>query len=214
MGVEEYLPGKWRLFVGSNKRSLKYVLLYNRNEYSPVPIGDSVHVKEKYEKIKVVLNLLKYQERNWIICIDLKMVNCLLGQQSGYIKYPCFWCLWASHAKEQHWVQRKWPKHKMLTVGKHNIIHEQLVYKEKIVFPPLNIRLDLMKQFVMTLDKDGACFQYISNVFPGLSKEKKWELLMGQNLSVNSRQKLCTINDISLKRCLAISCNSYQEFAW
>ena len=102
----------------------------------------------------------------------------------------------------------------MLTVGKHNIIHEQLVDKEKIVFPPLNIRLDLMKQFVMTLDKDGACFQYISDVFPGLSKEKKWELLMGQNLSVNSRQKLCTINDISLKRCLAISCNSYQEFAW
>ena len=68
MGVEEYLPGKWRLFVGSNKRSLKYVLLYNRNEYSPVPIGDSVHVKEKYEKIKVVLNLLKYQERNCIDC--------------------------------------------------------------------------------------------------------------------------------------------------
>ena len=61
----------------------------------------------------------------------------------------------------------------MLTVGKHNIIHEQLVDKEKIAFPPLNISLCLMKQFVMTLDKDGACFQYISDVFPGLSKEKK-----------------------------------------
>ena len=30
-----------------------------------------------------------------------------------------------------------------------------------------------MKQFVKALDKDGACFQYISDAFPGLSEEKK-----------------------------------------
>ena len=37
-----------------------------------------------------------------------------------------------------------------------------------------------MQQFVKVLDKDGACFQYISDAFPGLSKEqkKKWEFLM------------------------------------
>ena len=61
----------------------------------------------------------------------------------------------------------------MLTVGKHNIIHGQLVDKEKIVFPLLHIRLGLMKQFAKALDKDGACFQDISDTFPCLSKEKK-----------------------------------------
>ena len=86
MGVEEYLLGEWRLFVDSNKESLKSVLLYNGNEYSPVPTGHSIHVKEKYKEIKMVLNLLKYQEHNWIICVDLKMVNFLLGQESGYTK--------------------------------------------------------------------------------------------------------------------------------
>ena len=69
----------------------------------------------------------------------------------------------------------------MSTVGKHNVIHEQMVDKEKIVFPTLHVRLGQMRQFVKVLDKDGACFQYISDAFPGLSKEKKkkWEFLMG-----------------------------------
>ena len=173
MGVEEYLLGEWRLFVDTNKRSLKFVLLYNGSEYSPVSIGHSIHVKEKYKEIKMVLNLLKYQEQNWIICVDLKMVNFLLEQQSGYTKYLCFFCLWDSRAKERHWVQREWPEREMLTVGKH-VIHEQLVDKEKIVFPLLHIRLGLMKQFVKALDKDGAFFfQYITDAFPGLSEEKK-----------------------------------------
>ena len=61
----------------------------------------------------------------------------------------------------------------MLTIGKHNVINAQLVDTEKIVLPPLHIKSGLMKQMVKALDKDGACFQYISNAFPGLSEEKK-----------------------------------------
>ena len=36
MGVEEYVPDEWRLFVDSNKRSLKCVLLHNGNDYASV----------------------------------------------------------------------------------------------------------------------------------------------------------------------------------
>ena len=61
----------------------------------------------------------------------------------------------------------------MLTVGEHNVIHEQLVDKEKILFALIHIRLSLMKQFVKAQDKDGAFFQYIPDVFSGLSEEKK-----------------------------------------
>ena len=60
MGFEEYLLDESRLFVGSNKKSLKCVLLYNGKEYSAAPIGHSIHVKEKYKEIKTVFNLLKY----------------------------------------------------------------------------------------------------------------------------------------------------------
>ena len=118
----------------------------------------------------MVLNLVKYQEHNSIICIDLKMGNFLLGQQSGYTKYPCFLCLWDSSAKDQHCVHGKKPERQMLTVRKHNL-------------PKLDIRLDLMKQFVKTLAKDGACFQYISDAFPSLSAEQKqWIFLMGHKV--------------------------------
>ena len=42
----------------------------------------------------------------------------------------------------------------------------------KIIFPPLHIKLSLMKQFVKALTTDGDCFKYIILQSPGLSIEK------------------------------------------
>ena len=53
-----------------------------------------------------------------------------------------------------------------------NILEEPLVDREKILLPPLHIKLGLIKQFVKALDKNGACFQYICNTFPELTSEK------------------------------------------
>ena len=47
--------------------------------YISVPIGHSVHLKEEYGHIKKVLELLKYDDHNWIICVELKMFNISLG---------------------------------------------------------------------------------------------------------------------------------------
>ena len=41
LGVNEYKPEEWRLFIDSSKRSLKCVLLHNSNMYVPIPIGHS-----------------------------------------------------------------------------------------------------------------------------------------------------------------------------
>ena len=49
-----------RLFIDSSKRSLKYVLLYNRNIYGCIPIGQSVIMKEDYGNIKLILGRVKY----------------------------------------------------------------------------------------------------------------------------------------------------------
>ena len=38
--------------------------------------------------------------------------------------------------------------------------------------PPLHIKLALTKQFVKALDKDGAAFKYLQNLFPKLSEAK------------------------------------------
>ena len=44
--------------------------------------------------------------------------------------------------------------------------------QEKIIFPPLPIKLGLMKEFVKALNTEGNCYQYIFLAFPGLSYEK------------------------------------------
>ena len=43
---------------------------------------------------------------------------------------------------------------------------------KKIIYPPLHLKLGLMKQFVKALSTDGDCLNYIILTFPGLSIEK------------------------------------------
>ena len=96
LGVPVYHPNNWRLFLDSSKNSLKCVLLHNGNVYATFPIRYSVYLQEEHNEIKTVIDLLKYHEHNWAICVDLKMINFLLGQQRGFTKYPCCLYMWDS----------------------------------------------------------------------------------------------------------------------
>ncbi|GFT49405.1 uncharacterized protein TNCV_4583651 [Trichonephila clavipes] len=80
MGLKKYQPIDWRLFIDSSKRSLKCVLLNNGNKYGSIPIAHSVTLKEEYANIAKVMETIKYQDHKWFNCVDLKMVNFLLGQ--------------------------------------------------------------------------------------------------------------------------------------
>ena len=172
LGVPYYSPAEWRLFLDSSKRSLKCVILRNGNVYGAVPVGHSVHLREHYDDMRMVMDLLKYHEHNWIVCVDLKMVNFLLGQQKGFTKFPCFLCRWDSRARDRHWVQKDWPIRDTLEAGMPNIIQDPIVNRDKIIFPPLHIKLGLMKQFVKALETEGECFQHIITALPCLSFEK------------------------------------------
>ena len=58
-------------------------------------------LKEKYGAIKTVLKHIKYEQHRWVVCVNSKMVNFLLGQQSGCTKFPCFLCIWDSRVGAQ-----------------------------------------------------------------------------------------------------------------
>ena len=167
-----YTPSEWRLFIDGSKRSLKFVLLHNGNKLASIPIGHSVQMKETYENMKTILDRIKYAEHDWVICGDLKVLPMLLGQQSGFTKYPCFLCLWDSRAKQDHWIKRDWPSREVFVTGERNIVNVPLVNREKVLSPPLHIKLGLMKQFVKALDKEGECFKYLCTKFSRLSYEK------------------------------------------
>ena len=93
-----YSPTDWRLFIDSSKRSLKAVLLHNSNVYPSIPIAHSVQMKEDRESVKILLELIQYNDHNWDVCGDFKMIAFLLGLQGGYTKHFCFVCLWNSRA--------------------------------------------------------------------------------------------------------------------
>jgi hypothetical protein len=130
------------------QRSLKVLLLHNGSKYASVPVGHSVHVKESYENLALVLTNLNCEDRGWMICGDLKVLSMLLGQQSGYTKYRCFLCEWDSRAKSQHWTQKQWPSRVALKPGDKNVVRDSLIDPKKVLLPPLHIKLGLMKQFI------------------------------------------------------------------
>jgi len=171
LGVEHSVE-EWRLFIDSSKTSLKVVLLHNGNRYASVPVGYSAHMKETYENMSKLLEKIRYREYNWSICGDLKVVAILTGMQLGYTKYCCFICEWDSRDRKQHFIKKNWPIRYRMQPGNKNVLHTPLVDRDKILMPPLHIKLGLMKSFVKKLDSDTDAFQYLRNKFPGLSYAK------------------------------------------
>ena len=80
--------------------------------------------------------------------------------------------MWDSRAREQHWRQKELPVREQMVPGEKNIQAQPLEERSKIVFPPLRIKLGVLKQFVKALNKEGACFKYTCDKFPGLTIEK------------------------------------------
>ncbi|GBM85111.1 hypothetical protein AVEN_62867-1 [Araneus ventricosus] len=165
----EYDPSEWRLFIDSFKASLKAVLLHNDNSFASFPLGHLVHLEENYNDLSMILEKINYQEHRWMICGDFKMLTTLLGQQTGYTKYPCFLCLWDSRSRDLHWTKTDWSLRGALTPGEKI---SNLVPPEKLLLLPLHVKIGLMKQFIKSLPKYGECFRYLCSKFPKLSEAK------------------------------------------
>lgn len=158
--------------IDSSQKSLKAVLLYNGNQFATVPVGHSVQLSENYKNMEKILEFLKYKDHNWLICGDLKVVALLLGMQGGYTKYPCFLCLWDSRADNLHFEQRDWPLRGELMPGAYNVKSSPLVSPRNIIFPPLHIKLGIMKSFTKALNESNAGFQFLRHKFPRISEAK------------------------------------------
>ena len=51
----------------SSKRSLNGVL-HNGNKYPSIPIAHTVHLKESYDNMELLLEAIKYSEYQWSLC--------------------------------------------------------------------------------------------------------------------------------------------------
>lgn len=168
----EYNAEDWRIFIDSSKKSLKAVLLYFDNSKVPVPVAYGTGMEESYDSMKEILNVLNYNKHKWRICCDLKVVSFLSGMQGGYVKFGCFLCKWDSRWKGNQYSKRDWEMRTHGRVGEHNILKSPLVPTEKILIPPLHIKLGIVKSFVKALATNEQAFQHLKTLFPNLSEGK------------------------------------------
>lgn len=93
--------------------------------------------------------------------------------------------------------------------GNLNIVNEPLVPRDRIILPPLHIKLGLMKQFVKALNKDGDCFRYISRKFQNLSWEKlKAGIFDGPQIKRLIKDENFSSSMTDIER------NAWNEFVW
>ena len=93
----------------------------------------------------------------------------VLGLQDGYIKYPCFLCMWDSHADKQYYVQHKWPTRYTLEPDFHNVVSHFLVNLEKIFFADSPCKVMPNEKKLWTLSKDRRGFFFLKQEFPHIS---------------------------------------------
>ena len=55
-----YDPEEWRLFIDSNKASIKTVLLHNGNDKPSIPVAHGTGLNETYESMELLLTKYKY----------------------------------------------------------------------------------------------------------------------------------------------------------
>ena len=144
----EHIASEWRLFIDSNKSSLKGILLHNGNEFPSIPVGYASHLKKCYEGMKMLLLKINYHALCWSICSDFKVIAILLGLQTGYTKYCCFLCYWDSLARDKHYTVKVWSERDSFELGQRNVAEDPLVDTKHVILPPLHMKLEIVTNFI------------------------------------------------------------------
>ncbi|KAF2369124.1 hypothetical protein FHG87_000132 [Trinorchestia longiramus] len=91
-------------------------------------------------------------------------VESLRGLQRHWAPY--------GYASGLHKVLLLWGSRSTFAPGEHSVQENSLVDMNKVFFPPLQIKLGLMKNFVKAMDKNGTAVQHLLHLFPALSSAK------------------------------------------
>ena len=96
------------------------------------------------------------------------MVGPVLGLKSGYTMY-LFLCLWENRGDDQDYVRQEWPLRQGLKTGSYDVQSHPLVEPNKILLPPLHIKLGVMKK---SMNRENSGFCFLQEKFPWISMEK------------------------------------------
>ncbi|GBO45250.1 hypothetical protein AVEN_52072-1 [Araneus ventricosus] len=122
---------------------------------------------------------LQHNPQEWRLFIDPSKLDC----KQAIPGYFAFCASGTVGTEKKYYIKKVWPKRQFLIPGVKNEENEPLVVSEKILLPPLHIKLGLMKNFVKAMDCGGSGFQYLRLKFPKVSEKKlRKAYLWGLNL--------------------------------
>ena len=93
-----------RGFIDYSQRSLKAVLLHDENSKPSIPIAHSVHLKETYDEVNIILQAIYCNVQQWGICGDLKMT----GDGSGLYEVLLLLNLWDIRSTAENYIKLDW----------------------------------------------------------------------------------------------------------
>lgn len=86
--------------------------------------------------------------------------------KGGYPTHQCFICDFEGRKDELHYIGHKWNERQRSVVGMGSVINEPLVHKDKIILPPLHIKLGIFKSSIVAskLTKESESFNILKNI--------------------------------------------------
>lgn len=178
----EVVKEQFRLFIDSSCRSLKAVLLHNGN-LPEIPVFYSTSLDEGYESLKRILELLNHAKHKFMICADLKVINCLRGLKAGNCSFPCIFCKWNSRSKEHQYSGPQAVRKKLRTTDPaYSIVNKPLVQLDQILLPPLHIGLGLFSQLIKSIFRtkprdDETLYELIGDELIAMDVEENEQII-------------------------------------
>jgi len=62
--IQEQYSSEWRVFIDYSQRSVQAVL-HDENSKTSIPFVHSVHLKETYDEMKLLLEEIQYNVQKW-----------------------------------------------------------------------------------------------------------------------------------------------------
>ena len=150
-------PLFWLVLIDSSELSLKAFPLHNDNALPSIPVGHSVHNKEPYENMKILMKATNYDKFKWQICGDLNR----LPYYFDYNKYSQnIAALFVNGTAEfgLFFTQENIGPPENLGPGIKNVEKQPLVEQSKFLLPSVHLKLGLKKNFKYAMNQGETAF--------------------------------------------------------
>lgn len=132
------------------------MLLHKSNKWPAIPLYYATDEKEDRVTLEKLLDTIKYEEHNWKLCCDLKVVKILAGMKGGNPNHGCFKCDWNRNDPVKDQYTGEW------TGTNPDIKPDIKINMNNVLIPPLHLKLGIVQKFLnLVLKQNDETFRFL-----------------------------------------------------